>query len=91
MIFTCLPERGWSISRGWDMPIIYRSIIDEHEQTRNSGSIFDVSHMGRLYFSGPDAQRFLDKVLDAPDRGSESRPMSLFAGLQRSGRRDGSM
>jgi aminomethyltransferase len=45
------------------MPIMYRSIIDEHEQTRKSGSIFDVSHMGRLYFSGKDAQRFLDKVL----------------------------
>lgn len=48
---------------GWEMPIIYRSIIDEHEQTRKSGSIFDVSHMGRLYFSGADAQKFLDKVL----------------------------
>jgi aminomethyltransferase len=49
---------------GWDMPIMYRSIIDEHEQTRKSGSIFDVSHMGRLYFSGPDAQRFLDRMLN---------------------------
>jgi aminomethyltransferase len=48
---------------GWEMPIMYRSIIDEHEQTRKSGSIFDVSHMGRLYFSGADAQKFLDKVL----------------------------
>jgi aminomethyltransferase len=48
---------------GWEMPIMYRSILDEHEQTRRSGSIFDVSHMGRLYFSGPDALNFLDKVL----------------------------
>src|SRR5213079_2686205 len=48
---------------GWEMPIIYRGIIAEHEQTRKSGSIFDVSHMGRLYFSGPDAQKFLDKVV----------------------------
>src|SRR5437867_5817785 len=48
---------------GWEMPIMYRSIIDEHEQTRKSGSIFDVSHMGRLYFSGPDTQRFLNQVL----------------------------
>jgi hypothetical protein len=48
---------------GWEMPIMYRSIIDEHEQTRKSGSIFDVSHMGRLYFSGADAMKFLDKVL----------------------------
>jgi aminomethyltransferase len=48
---------------GWEMPILYRSIVEEHEQTRKSGSIFDVSHMGRLMFSGKDAQRFLDKVL----------------------------
>src|SRR5688572_26642424 len=47
---------------GWEMPILYRSIVDEHEQTRNSGSIFDVSHMGRLNFSGRDAQAFLNKV-----------------------------
>ena len=48
---------------GWEMPLYYRSILDEHHQTRNSGSIFDVSHMGRLYFSGPDAARFLNHVL----------------------------
>ncbi|HYO09144.1 MAG TPA: glycine cleavage system aminomethyltransferase GcvT [Tepidisphaeraceae bacterium] len=48
---------------GWEMPILYRSIVDEHEQTRTSGSIFDVSHMGRLSFSGKDAQAFLNKVL----------------------------
>jgi aminomethyltransferase len=48
---------------GWEMPILYRSIVEEHEQTRKSGSIFDVSHMGRLMFAGKDAQRFLDKVL----------------------------
>src|SRR5437763_11798744 len=48
---------------GWEMPLLYRGIVDEHEQTRRSGSIFDVSHMGRLNFSGKDAARFLDRVL----------------------------
>jgi len=48
---------------GWEMPIVYRSILDEHQQTRNSGSIFDVSHMGRLHFQGADAQAFLSKVV----------------------------
>lgn len=48
---------------GWEMPILYRGIVDEHEQTRRSGSVFDVSHMGRLYFTGRDATRFLDYVL----------------------------
>src|SRR2546423_6602285 len=48
---------------GWEMPILYRSIVDEHQQTRDSGSIFDVSHMGRIHFSGKDAATFLNKVL----------------------------
>ena len=48
---------------GWEMPLLYRSISDEHQQTRNSGSIFDVSHMGRMHFSGKDAGKFLDRVL----------------------------
>jgi aminomethyltransferase len=48
---------------GWEMPLLYRGIVDEHEQTRRSGSLFDVSHMGRLTFSGRDAQTFLNRVL----------------------------
>jgi aminomethyltransferase len=47
---------------GWEMPIVYRSIVDEHEQTRKSGSIFDVSHMGRVHFTGKDAAAFLNRV-----------------------------
>jgi len=45
---------------GWEMPMLYNSIIDEHRQVRNSGGLFDVSHMGRVRFTGPDACRFLD-------------------------------
>src|SRR6478752_4105975 len=48
---------------GWEMPIVYRGIIDEHEQTRKSGSIFDVSHMVRLHFTGKDAAAFINRVV----------------------------
>jgi aminomethyltransferase len=48
---------------GWEMPLLYRGIVDEHEQTRRSGSLFDVSHMGRLIFTGADVVPFLNKVL----------------------------
>ncbi|HEX4124181.1 MAG TPA: glycine cleavage system aminomethyltransferase GcvT [Tepidisphaeraceae bacterium] len=48
---------------GWEMPLLYRGIVEEHQQTRHSGSMFDVSHMGRLHFSGKDALAFLDRVL----------------------------
>ncbi len=47
---------------GWEMPLHYGSIIDEHKQVRSSGGLFDVSHMGRLRFSGRDARKFLDYI-----------------------------
>ncbi len=47
---------------GWEMPILYRSIRQEHLQVRRSAGVFDVSHMGRLRFTGPEARRFLDTV-----------------------------
>ena len=48
---------------GWEMPILYRGIVEEHEHTRKSGSMFDVSHMGRISFSGKQAAALLDRVL----------------------------
>lgn len=48
---------------GWSMPIQYASIVTEHNATRNAVGLFDVSHMGRFEFRGPDAGRFLDQML----------------------------
>lgn len=47
---------------GWEMPLLYTGIVDEHVHTRTASSVFDVSHMGRLIFRGPDAQALLDRV-----------------------------
>src|SRR5690606_4261634 len=47
---------------GWEMPIMYRSIIEEHRQVRESGGLFDVSHMARLKVSGRHARRLLERV-----------------------------
>jgi aminomethyltransferase len=47
---------------GWEMPLMYGSIIEEHQQVRSSGGLFDVSHMGRLSFKGKDACRMLDRL-----------------------------
>ena len=47
---------------GWDMPLHYGSIIDEHRQVRTSGGLFDVSHMGRIRFTGKNACRLLDRL-----------------------------
>jgi aminomethyltransferase len=48
---------------GWDMPIQYTSIVDEHHAVRRRAGLFDIAHMGRLFFTGPDAQAFLDHLL----------------------------
>ena len=47
---------------GWSMPVQYGSIIDEHNATRNAFTLFDVSHMGRFQFMGPDAESFLESL-----------------------------
>lgn len=48
---------------GWEMPIHYGSIIDEHNQCRDSGAVFDVSHMGRIRVSGRHARKFFETLL----------------------------
>jgi aminomethyltransferase len=48
---------------GWEMPIHFGSILEEHHQTRTSGGLFDVSHMGRLKLSGRHARRFLERLV----------------------------
>jgi glycine cleavage system T protein (aminomethyltransferase) len=47
---------------GWDMPVQYTGIIEEHTAVRTAGGLFDISHMGRLSFGGPDALTLLQKV-----------------------------
>ncbi|QYO63475.1 glycine cleavage system aminomethyltransferase GcvT [Leptolyngbya sp. 7M] len=47
---------------GWDMPIRYAGIIEEHNQVRTSGGLFDVSHMGRVKVTGRHARRFLERL-----------------------------
>lgn len=47
---------------GWDMPIQYSSIIEEHNAVRNSVGIFDTSHMGTFIISGANAGKFLDYI-----------------------------
>lgn len=48
---------------GWDMPIQYSGIIDEHLHTRSQAGLFDISHMGEFFLEGPGAAEALSKVL----------------------------
>src|SRR3954469_4871238 len=48
---------------GWEMPVQYTGIKDEHLAVRNHAGIFDVSHMGEIETSGPQAEAFLQRIL----------------------------
>ncbi|MBS7607634.1 MAG: glycine cleavage system aminomethyltransferase GcvT [Candidatus Bathyarchaeia archaeon] len=48
---------------GFEMPLWYRGITEEHLAVRNSVGVFDVSHMGRVIIMGDDAERFLNYVV----------------------------
>jgi aminomethyltransferase len=48
---------------GWEMPVQYSSIVEEHLAVRSSAGVFDISHMGRLSFRGESAAEFLNQIL----------------------------
>jgi aminomethyltransferase len=45
---------------GWEMPVQYEGVIEEHRAVRQAAGLFDVSHMGQISVRGPEALRFLD-------------------------------
>ena len=48
---------------GWEMPVQYSGIIEEHLAVRNKAGLFDVSHMGEARIRGKDAAAFLDAIM----------------------------
>ncbi|MEM1223019.1 MAG: glycine cleavage system aminomethyltransferase GcvT [Verrucomicrobiota bacterium] len=48
---------------GWNMPVQYSSILEEHRAVREAAGLFDVSHMGEFHVEGEDAEHFLDLLL----------------------------
>jgi len=47
---------------GWEMPVQFTSIIDEHQAVRTRAGLFDVSHMGEILVKGPEALKLLQKT-----------------------------
>jgi len=47
---------------GWEMPVWYSSVLEEHQAVRQAAGLFDVTHMGVYQAEGPDAGTFLDSV-----------------------------
>ena len=79
---TCLYDKHVALKAlispfgGFDMPIQYTNIVDEHLAVRQQCGVFDVSHMGEVLVSGPDAERFVNHIFTndvtgMPDGGCE--------------------
>jgi aminomethyltransferase len=47
---------------GWQMPIQYEGVVAEHLHTRSAAGLFDLSHMGRLQITGPDAEALIQQA-----------------------------
>lgn len=66
---TALHERHRTLGakmtdfHGWDMPLYYTSILEEHRAVRQALGLFDISHMGQVLVSGPDAVNTLNQLM----------------------------
>ena len=53
---------------GWDMPVQYAGIAAEHKAVRTAAGLFDISHMARVSFGGPDALALSRRSSPTPSR-----------------------
>ncbi len=65
---------------GWEMPVWYTSVVEEHLAVRQAAGLFDVAHMGVYQAEGPDAAAFLDSVI-GNDAGGLAVGESLYSHL----------
>ena len=63
-LFDVLAQAGGRMVdfHGWEMPVQFAGILAEHRAVRTACGAFDVSHMGQIFISGPEAHRFVERV-----------------------------
>ena len=77
LLKTCLYDKHVALGAlmspfgGFIMPIQYTNITDEHNAVRQRAGMFDVSHMGEIYVSGPEAEKFVNHVFSNDITGLE--------------------
>src|SRR5437868_6867962 len=64
-LFAAHQKRGGKLIEfgGWEMPVQYTSIMDEHLAVREAAGLFDISHMGEVMLTGQAAETFLNQTL----------------------------
>ena len=77
LLKTCLYDKHVALGAlmspfgGFIMPIQYTNITDEHNAVRHAAGMFDVSHMGEIFVSGPDADKFVNHLFSNDITGME--------------------
>jgi aminomethyltransferase len=63
-LYECHLEAGARMVgfAGWEMPVQYSGVLEEHRAVRNAAGLFDVSHMGEVSVRGPGAEGFLQRL-----------------------------
>ena len=85
LIRTCLYDKHIALGAkmspfgGFDMPIEYTSIIEEHNAVRHAAGIFDVSHMGEVLITGVDAEKYVNHIFTNDVR--EIEPGQILYGM----------
>ncbi len=75
---TCLYDKHVALGAlispfgGFDMPIQYTNIVDEHEAVRKASGVFDVSHMGEVTVKGKDAEKYVNHIFTNNVSGMET-------------------
>lgn len=84
---ACLKAGGKMVDfHGWLLPVQYGGIIAEHKAVRENAGVFDVSHMGQVFFEGKDAYKFLQSVATnnyklEPGRGAYAHILNENGGI----------
>jgi aminomethyltransferase len=82
---TCLHDRHVKLGAlmspfgGFDMPIQYEGIVEEHNAVRKAVGVFDVSHMGEVLVSGPESEKFVNYIFTNDLTGAENG--KIFYGM----------
>jgi len=88
-LFGVLAQAGGRMVdfHGWEMPVQFAGILAEHQAVRTACGVFDVSHMGQIFVSGPDAHRFVERVncnrmTAEPGRGTYAHVLAEDGGIR---------
>src|SRR5688572_11232628 len=66
---------------GWELPVQFSSVIDEHQAVRKAAGLFDISHMGQIIIEGDGAFAFIQKLITNDLQRTFDKGLGVYAHL----------